>query len=88
MQEYDRISLNRFLEETCMLINAIASIVMQEFRDSIEKIGIKKSPIIDTPIKETEFENEKKIFWDNIRVYLESVDHLRDCVDCYFVMCR
>ena len=50
MEEYDRFSRNRFLEETCMLINAIASIVMQEFRDSIDKIGIKKSPIIDTPI--------------------------------------
>jgi hypothetical protein len=61
---------------------------MQEFRDSIDKIGIKSSPLDNPNLKLTGFVNETEIFMDNCELYIDSIEHLRDCIDCYFVMCR
>jgi hypothetical protein len=62
---------------------------MQEFRDSIDKIGIKQSPIASIKkLKIPESSTEGNIFILNILLFVDSIDHLRDCIDCYFVMCR
>lgn len=89
IEEPEQNALNLHTEETVGLINAVASLVMQEFRDSIDKIGIKPSPIYDNPdLKLTGFENEVERFYDNCSIFLETIDHLRDCIDCYYVMSR
>lgn len=89
IEEAEQSALNLHTEETVGLLNAVASLIMQEFRDSIDKIGIKPSPIFDNPnLKLFGFENEVERFYDNCTLFLESIDHLRDCIDCYYVMSR
>jgi hypothetical protein len=62
---------------------------MQDFYDSEDQIGIKRSPFVENPdrlIKQ--FPDETAVFFENCLLYVDSIEHLRDCVDCYFVMCR
>jgi len=89
IEEAEQSALNLHTEETIGLVNAVASLIMQEFRDSIDKIGIKSSPIFDNPnLKLTDFDSEIERFSDNSTIFLDTIDHLRDCIDCYYVMSR
>ncbi len=89
IDEAEQSALNLHTEETIGLLNAVASLIMQEFRDSIDKIGIKPSPIYDSPdLQLVGFDTEVERFEDNCNLFLESIDHLRDCIDCYYVMSR
>lgn len=89
IEEPEQGALNLHLEETIGLINAIGSLILQEFKDSIDKIGIKPSPIFDNPqLRISGFMNEIERFYDNSNIFLDTVEHLRDCVDCYHVMTR
>ena len=89
IEEAEQSALNLHTEETIGLLNAVASLIMQEFRDSIDKIGIKQSPIFDNPdLKLEGFSNEVERFSDNCNLFIETIDHLRDCIDCYYVMSR
>lgn len=89
IEEAEQSALNLHTEETIGLLNAVSSLIMQEFRDSVNQIGIKASPIFDNPnLRISGWENEVDRFYDNCNIFLDSIDHLRDCIDCYYVMSR
>lgn len=79
-------NINCKIEETVGLIRKIGSKILQEFQESIQKIGIHTPPDISA-LKITNKE-EEELMKENIAIYNGTLDYLRDSVDCYFVMCR
>lgn len=62
---------------------------MQEFHDSVDAIGFKPSPFVANPECLTKiFPDETAVFFENCSLYVDVLEHLRFCVDCYFVLCR
>jgi hypothetical protein len=72
-----------------VLLNEIAKLIMQEFHDSVDAIGFKPSPFVADPdCMNKTFGDETAVFFENCSLYVDVLEHLRFCVDCYFVLCR
>lgn len=59
-----------------------------EFRECPEKIGIKPSPLRNPSVLFKTYTNQEERFKDNIQVYSDELNFLKDCFDCYNVMGR
>lgn len=78
--------INIKVEVIIGLMHEIALKVLQEFRDSTEKIGIAQPPDLSQMMYTNLLEED--VIKDNMRIFNSMLDFLRDSIDCYFVMCR
>ena len=79
--------INTKMEQIIGLMQEIALMILQEFRESTEKIGINDPPDISNLIFAKE-DKEEEVLNENMKLFNGMLDFLRDSVDCYFVMCR
>ena len=80
--------LNIKLETIVGLINYISRIILLDFQDSYQELGIKKSPIFKNEMLMVPIRNEMRAFEVNSRIFTEIVDFFRDCLDCFFILLR
>ncbi len=62
---------------------------MHDYREDYMKIGLNESPLDSVEdINKLIFENEKQILRNNINLFKEIVNHIKDVKDCFGIIIR
>ena len=62
---------------------------MHDYREDYMKIGLNESPLDSVEdINKLIFENEKQILRNNINLFKEIVNHIKDVKDCFGIIIK
>lgn len=88
LKRHRQAELNIKLETITGLLNFISQIILLDFKDCYEEIGLKHSPIEKDEQLFHPIRNELKAFQMNTKIFNEIVEFYRDCMDCFFILIR
>lgn len=85
--EGDLWKMNRRSEETIVIINMLVRLLLWDLVDRFSEIGLQESPLTIKQVKET-FGSEGEILVANKKLFIDSIEYFKDCMECFFVLCR